>query len=53
MATSLGCLHEAGCSSGRIPVLDKRPGTDVLVSLHSTPHGLDEDAHLTHATWAS
>ena len=34
------------------PGVRLQPGTDVLVSLHSTPHGLDEDAHLTHATQA-
>lgn len=42
VTTRLGCLRGAGCGSGRIPVRGERPGTDVLVSLHSTAHGLDE-----------
>ena len=35
------------------PGVRLRPGTDLLVSLHSTARGLDEGTHLTHATWAS
>ena len=35
------------------PGVRLRPGTDLLVGLHTTARSLDEGAHLTHATWAS
>ena len=53
VTTSLGCFLWNGCASRRIQVRGERPGADLLVSLHSTARGLDEGAHLTHATWAS
>ena len=53
VTTRLGCLRGAGYGSGGIPVSGERPRTDLLVSLHSTAHGLDEELHLTDATRTS